>query len=174
MPHSMKRRISCRVGRSKLPGSLCLRWYIPARKENRISAAIALSVTASRSSPTLVADVVGFIGEILPSHSPAYFGRGRFGRRAFGRHVRLRSTTSHSRVLEFVARFFAAQVVEQIYVVGVIELEPIRNRGGCAAAPFGKRGDDLLPQLGVNDLADADHSGGHCSPWRDGAGIEKL
>ena len=50
-------------------------------------------------------------------------------------------------------------LLEEIDVIGIVQLVPVGDGGHRAAAIFGEGGDDLLPEVGVEDFADADHQG---------------
>ena len=49
-------------------------------------------------------------------------------------------------------------LLEEIDVVGIVQLIPVGDGGDGAAATLREGGDDLLPKVGVEDFANADHS----------------
>jgi hypothetical protein len=52
---------------------------------------------------------------------------------------------------------FFLEIVEQIDVIGIIEFVPFRDRRRGHAAALGEGFDDPLLEIGIEDVADADH-----------------
>ena len=69
-----------------------------------------------------------------------------------------RSARSLSRRIFLELTLVWAQIVEQINVIGIVELKPIRNPGDGRSAPLGKSGADFLAQFRIENFADADHA----------------
>lgn len=61
-------------------------------------------------------------------------------------------------VVGIVVGFF--EVVEEVDVVVVVEFEPFGDGRGGAAAALGEGLEYFLFEVGVGDVADADHGGG--------------
>src|SRR5437763_1816065 len=75
---------------------------------------------------------------------------------------------SFPRVVLNLRRLLLFQIIQQVHVIRVVQLEPIRNRRRGHAATLGERGDDSDAQLRVGDLADADHA--VLTTWPSGGG----
>jgi hypothetical protein len=78
----------------------------------------------------------------------------------------------HARVLFEVVFAVGFQVVEQVDVVGVVELKPFGDGGDGTAAALCKDGHNALPKLRIRDFPYANH--GFIVPPPTGSAIGKL